>query len=126
MPGRPAAPQRTLAGWTPEDGDQSEWLASWVAEGWRPEYAWSGTVVVINGREVTRYAMIRDEDDLLPERRRSRPTDPLKEPPGTALKVLTSFRPGRYSWGLSPKLLRAFWPLALTESNDSPGRILLT
>jgi hypothetical protein len=31
--------------------------------GWRPEYSWSGTVVVVNGREVTRYAMIRDEDD---------------------------------------------------------------
>ena len=30
--------------WTPEDRDQAEWLASWEADGWRPEYPWGGTL----------------------------------------------------------------------------------
>ena len=62
MAKRRRGPQGTLADWTPEDGDQAEWLASWQALGWRREYPWSPTVVVVNGREVARFAMIRDQD----------------------------------------------------------------
>jgi hypothetical protein len=44
----------------------SDWLASWAADGWRPEYPWGGKRVVINGREVLRFALIKDDVD--PER----------------------------------------------------------
>lgn len=56
MTGRRRGPQRTLADWTREDGDQAEWLASWEAGGWRPEYSWGGTAVVLtkSGRAVLR------------------------------------------------------------------------
>ena len=63
MPGRRRGPERTLADWTAENGDLAEWLASWEARAWRREYPWSLTVVVVNGREVARYALIRDRDD---------------------------------------------------------------
>lgn len=55
--------QRTLADWTPKDGEQPSWLVSWEAEGRRPEYPLGGTVVRINGREVARFTMIRDDDE---------------------------------------------------------------
>ena len=51
-----------MADWTPENGDQAEWLATWQALGLRPEYPWSPTVVVVNGRKVARYSLIRDQD----------------------------------------------------------------
>jgi len=37
--GQRRGPERTLADWTPEDGDQASWLASGEADGWRPEYS---------------------------------------------------------------------------------------
>ena len=30
-----------MADWAPEDGDRDEWLARWLADGWRCEYPWS-------------------------------------------------------------------------------------
>ena len=51
-------PRRTLADWTPEEGDVGAWLAAWAAGGWVPEYAHGGLDVVVNGRMVRRFAMI--------------------------------------------------------------------
>lgn len=49
---------RTLADWTPEAREVDAWLEQWAAAGWVPEYTWSGTLVVVNGRTVHRFAMI--------------------------------------------------------------------
>ncbi|MBP6998021.1 MAG: hypothetical protein KBB39_17940 [Phycicoccus sp.] len=49
-------PRRTLADWTPEAGDVTEWLARWEAAGWRVEAGPADTVV--NGRALRRWAMI--------------------------------------------------------------------
>ena len=49
-----------MADWTPEDSDFDEWLERWLADGWRCEYPWSPTPVVVNGRLVHRVALIRD------------------------------------------------------------------
>ncbi len=53
-------PGRTLADWTPEAGGD-DWLARWQAAGWVPEHSWGGTRVVIDGRKLTRWAMIKTE-----------------------------------------------------------------
>ncbi len=52
-------PGRTLADWTSEAGDVDEWLARWAAAGWVPEHRWDGTPVTIDGRQMTRWAMIQ-------------------------------------------------------------------
>ncbi|HVD64725.1 MAG TPA: hypothetical protein VNC14_10560 [Lapillicoccus sp.] len=36
------------------------WLARWLDDGWRREYPWTGTEVVINGQLVHRFALICD------------------------------------------------------------------
>ena len=51
-----------MADWTPADGDRDAWLARWLADGWRCEYPWSPTPVVVNGRQVFRYALIMDAE----------------------------------------------------------------
>lgn len=51
-------PRRTLADWTPGDGDVDAWLASWAEDGWVPEHPWGGTQTFVHGRPVTRWAMI--------------------------------------------------------------------
>jgi hypothetical protein len=51
-------PSRTLADWTPDVGLIEDWLARWEAAGWVPEHPWGGVEVVIDGREVIRWAMI--------------------------------------------------------------------
>ncbi|HEY6742729.1 MAG TPA: hypothetical protein VI110_10260 [Lapillicoccus sp.] len=50
-----------MVDWVPEDGDPDVWLSRWLADGWRCEYPWSPTAVVVIGRLVPRYALIRDE-----------------------------------------------------------------
>jgi hypothetical protein len=56
----------TSAG-TPDDGRLGPggprpdvWLARWLDDGWRREYPWTGTEVVINGQLVHRFALICD------------------------------------------------------------------
>jgi len=51
-----------MADWVPEDGDRHERLARWLADGWRCEYPWSPTEVIVNGRLVHRFAFIRDAE----------------------------------------------------------------
>jgi hypothetical protein len=55
-------PRRRLVDWTPDQGDGDAWLARLEAEGWVPEHR-TGADVVINGRPVRRFAMIRREHD---------------------------------------------------------------
>jgi hypothetical protein len=50
-------PRRRLVDWTPQDGDQRDWLARLEADGWVPEHG-AGVPTVINGRRVVRFAMI--------------------------------------------------------------------
>lgn len=57
---------RTLADWTPDDGDLDAWLSEWAAAGWVPEYTWGGTEVVVNGRSLVRWAMIAETQATSP------------------------------------------------------------
>ncbi|HEY1179330.1 MAG TPA: hypothetical protein VGF17_24510 [Phytomonospora sp.] len=54
---REKLPCRRLVDWTPQDGDQGEWLERLAEEGWVPEHL-TGAEVVVNGRRVVRFALV--------------------------------------------------------------------
>ena len=68
-------PRRRLVDWTPEAGDQREWLARLADEGWVPEHG-AGVPTTINGRRVVRFAMIARQRSAPPE-----PENEHEEPP---------------------------------------------
>ena len=47
--------------WTPDQGDRDAWLEELRTAGWVPEYPWTPTPVVVNGRHVLPVALIDAE-----------------------------------------------------------------
>jgi hypothetical protein len=52
-------PHRTVADWTPDDGDVDAWLASWGDTGGVPEYPWGGV-------EIDSHHLLHDRGTRMP------------------------------------------------------------
>ena len=58
-----------LADWTDDGaGPEDDWLTRWADAGWTPEHTGGGSWCVVNGRQLKRWSLTRDETPV------SRPT----------------------------------------------------
>lgn len=51
-----------LADWTPDAGDEDEWLARWADAGWNPGFP-DGAWTTVGGRQIKRHALVQEEPD---------------------------------------------------------------